>query len=213
MTLPINDRIRAERVIIQELEHREAMGIEEENEDVGDVEIPLPGTKEADRRKSKRVRTGKRWTQIIQAVADGDYTWDEFVSSLHPRELARGQLFDSRGGFSGRPPSLVPRAFHDACIKELMKRGKVLYQENYIQAIQAMTAIAQNTAAKDADRIKAAQFVIERLEGKAVERVEIASAAPWQEFVGGVVANVDEEIAIANAQDYLERRDSEIPSE
>lgn len=154
-------------------------------------------------------RLGKRWSEIIQNVKDGEHTWEEFVEALAPEELARGQLKDVNGNFSGRPPSFVPRAFHDACVRELLARGKVLYKENYVKAIQAMTQIATSQTAKESDRIKAAQFVIERLEGKVPDRVEISAADPWQQIISGIVAEVDDE-QIARAQDYLSRRQEDV---
>lgn len=163
---------------------------------------------DGDHRKRYRMkyagRLGKRWSEIIQAVQNGEHTWSDFVETLSPEELARGQLKDKNGTFLGRPPAFVPRAFHDACIRELLARGKVLYKENYVKAIQAMTDIANSPTAKESDRIKAATFVIERLEGKVPERVEISAADPWQQIISGIIAEVDEE-EIANAQAYLSR--------
>lgn len=154
-------------------------------------------------------RLGKRWSEIIQNIKDGEYKWEEFVEALAPEELARGQLKDVNGNFSGRPPSFVPRAFHDACVRELLARGKVLYKENYVKAIQSMTEIANSPTAKESDRIKAAQFVIERLEGKVPDRVEISAADPWQQIISGIVAEVDDD-QIARAQDYLSRRSEDV---
>jgi len=176
----------------------------------GDL-VPPSGVPDytVDPRKRKRLkfsRLGKRWSEITEAVKTGEYTWEEFTETLSPEELARGQLKDKHGGFLGRPPSFVPRAFHDACVRELLSRGKVLYKENYIACIHAMTEIAGDPAAKEGDRIKAAQFVIERLEGKVPDRLEIAAADPWQSIISGIVAEVEDD-QIARAQDYLNRRE------
>lgn len=172
--------------------------------------VPEPGRlgrKEIDERRRRRlkpVKLGKRWSEIVDDIQAGAYTWAEFVETLDPTELARGQLKDKNGEFKGRPPAIVPRAFHDACIRELISRGKTLYQENYVQAINAMTEIAQN-GDKDSDRIKAAQFVIERLEGKVPDKVEISQSDPFKEMIAGAVAEVAEDAAIANAQRYMDR--------
>ena len=149
-------------------------------------------------------RLGKRWSEIIQSVQNKEFTWDEFVGTLTPEELARGQLMDKNGSFTGRPPSYVPRQFHDACVRELLGRGRVLYKTNYVKAIEAMTEIATDENVKPADRFKAAQFVIERLEGKVPDKLEVAVADPWQQIISGIVAEVDEE-QIMNAQEYLNR--------
>lgn len=149
-------------------------------------------------------RLGKRWSEIILAIDAKEYTWDEFVGALTPEELARGQLMDKHGGFVGRPPSFVPRAFHDACIRELLGRGRQLYKESYVKAIQAMTGIAESQTAKESDRIKAATFVIERLEGKVPDKLEVSVADPWQQLISGIIAEADDEM-VGNAQEYLSR--------
>jgi hypothetical protein len=171
--------------------------------------VPEPGRSRAkgDKRTRRSVQLGRRWTEIMMRINSGEMTWKEFVSTLDSTELARAQLKDKNGGFAGRPPALVPRAFYDACIKELMTRGQEAYRQNYLEAIKAMTDIATNPGVKEGDRIKAAQFVIERLEGKVPDRLVVAAEDPFREFVAGVVANVEEETAIANAQKYLERRE------
>lgn len=152
-------------------------------------------------------RLGKRWSEIIMAVNAGEFTWDEFVATLDSSEIARGQLKDKAGHFRGRPPALVPRGFFDACRKELMKRAQSEYEKAYLAAIEAMTKIAkgEEMGAKPADKIKAAQFIIERLEGKTPERVEIKMSDPFADLVEGAIAQVSEDAAIANAQSYLER--------
>lgn len=182
------------------------------------VGVPEGGGKaeDGDHRRRYRMkyagRLGKRWSEIIQAVQNGEYSWDEFVESLTPEELARGQLMNKNGEFTGRPPNFVPRAFHDACVRELLGRGRILYKENYVKAIQAMTDIAASPNAKEADRIKAATFVIERLEGKVPERLEIAAADPWQQVISGIIAEVEDD-QIANAQQYLNRMSGSPSSE
>lgn len=157
-------------------------------------------------------RLGKRWSEIVQAVQNGEYTWDDFVESLTPEELARGQLMDKNGQFAGRPPSYVPRQFHDACIRELLGRGRVLYKESYIKAITAMAEIATSKTAKEADRIKAATFVVERIEGKVPDRLEVSASDPWQQVISGIIAEVEDD-QIANAQQYLNRMSGSPSSE
>lgn len=169
----------------------------------GDI-VPPPGTRSdrTGRKNIKIISLGQRWSKIMQDVKNEEYTWEEFANTLTPEELARGQLRDSKGTFTGRPPKFVPRAFHDACIRELLNRGQVLYKENYVAAIQSMTDIATNPNVAEKDRIKAAQFVIERLEGKVPDRLEISAADPWQAVIADIVAEVEDD-QIVRAQQYL----------
>jgi len=179
----------------------------------GDVEpetprvlVPEPGNREPGSRKKYRPELGKRWTEILTDIKAGDYTWEEFVSELSPTELARGQLKDSKGTFTGRPPSLVPRAFFNACTKELLKRGNTLYRDNYVDAVGMMMEIGRDRATKPETRLKALQFVIERIEGKIPEKVEVTVDDPWQKVLDGVIAEVTEDGAIGRAHDYLSRQ-------
>jgi hypothetical protein len=153
-----------------------------------------PFLTERQRRRGK-VRTARSWGRMLAAMSGTGMTMEEFVETLSPEELVTGKLKDKNGRFAGQPPQWVPREFHRACIRELMRRGKRLWQENYLQAIEAMTAIAtgQVPGVKPGDRLKAAQFVIERIEGKVPERLEIVEDSPWQALIEDIVADVPDE--------------------
>lgn len=160
-------------------------------------------------------RLGKRWSEIIIAVEEGVFTWDEFVATLDDSEIARGQLKDKDGKFRGRPPSLVPRGFFDACTKVLMKRARSEWEKAYLGSVEAMAQIAlgKQPGAKVSDVIKASQFVIERMEGKTPEKVEVKISDPFGDMVAGAIAEVSEDAAIANAHEYLERMGSNVEGE
>lgn len=147
-----------------------------------------------------KARTARAWGRMMQIMERTGVTMDEYVKSLSNEELARGQIRGSDGVFRGRPPAWVPREFHRECLRELMRRGRVLWQENYVQAIRVMTQVASGEikGASVADRLRAAQYVVERMEGKIPERVEIQVDAPWQDAIADIVAEVsDEQIASA----------------
>jgi len=139
-----------------------------------------------------KARQGRWWGRILQTMEDTGMTMEEFVATLSNEELARGQVKDKNGEFRGRPPQWVPRAFHRACISELMKRGQELWRTSYVEAIKAMTSIAVNKGggATPGEQIKAAQFVIERLEGKVPEKLIVEADAPWMAIMDGIVADV-----------------------
>jgi hypothetical protein len=138
------------------------------------------------------------WIRIMKDIKENRMSMEEFVKTLSPEELVRGEIKDKNGRFTGRPPQWVPRAFHRACIAELMLRGKRLWQENYLEAIEAMTEIAAGrgkagATATPGERIKAAQFVIERLEGKVPETLVVTHEQPWQVVMDGIVAEASDE--------------------
>lgn len=178
--------------------------------------VPPPGAPPPDDMRRRmflgKHRLGKRWTEIILAVQDGCFTWEEFVETLDASEIARGQLKDKYGRFRGRPPTFVPRAFFEACTRELYRRGRMEYEKAYLAAVETLTEISRD-GRKDADRIKAATFIIERLEGKAPEKVEIKVSDPFSDLVDGAIASIQEEAAIANAHNYFERMGSDEVSE
>lgn len=152
-----------------------------------------------------KVRIARAWGRMIAMLEKTGMSMEEFVATLTPEELVRGKLRDRNGNFTGRPPAWVPAQFHQACIRELLRRGKELWQLNYLEAIEAMTQIAAGKVkgASASDRLKAAQFVVERLEGKTPEIVLVAQDEPWQVVIDEIVAQVpDEQIAAAKAARY-----------
>jgi hypothetical protein len=152
------------------------------------IRSPLSDVK---KKKRKRIQIGTGWANALERMENEGITMAEFVKELSPEELARGRLKNADGSFRGAPTKWVPAEFHKECIRELMRRGKELYQVNYIEAIQSMTLIANSPSVEPAQRIKAAQFVIERIEGKVPERLEVGVSEPWQEILTGIVATVD----------------------
>lgn len=137
-------------------------------------------------------------------LKDTGMTMDEFVKTLTPEELVRGKLKDKNGHFTGADPAWVPRAFHRACVAELMRRGKTLWQENYLQAIEVMAEIASGRGAgllaTPGERIKAATFVIERIEGKVPEKLMLVEDKPWQVALDGIVAEVSDNQLVRGAK-------------
>jgi hypothetical protein len=108
---------------------------------------------------------------------------------MDDEELARGQFKDHGGKFRGRPPRVVPKDIHDKMVRELLQRGQRMFQESYLNAISVMENIALDPRAEHKDRIKAAQYIIERLAGKVPERVVFESADPWQQIIDDIIVH------------------------
>lgn len=184
------------------------------------VNVPPPGqpTFDADgklmdlrARQIIKVRMGKRWNEITQRVRAGEFTWDEFCEELTPEELARGQLMDSKGGWTGRPPEFVPKAFHNACMRQIKKRFDETLMANLERATNELVALGTNGEVDPATRARILQYLIERVMGKVPDKVVVSHSDPWEEIVSGIVSEVEDK-AIQNAQDYLART-SEIKKE
>lgn len=180
---------RKDRVVTELFGDKVAEEAEERRPKRSLEEQRKPGSVKTPKRRQK-IRLGSRWTQALDLIEANGWTMAQFCETLTPEELARGQLKSPDGTFSGPPVKWVPAEFHKACIRELMRQGKVMYQENYLQAIQAMTVIATTPSVDVGSRIRAAQFVIERIEGKVPERLEIGASEPWQELLVGILADV-----------------------
>lgn len=161
-----------------------------------------------------KARTNRAWTRVMAIMNETGMTMEEFVKQLSPEELVRGYVKDKNGKFGGRPPQWVPRAFHRACLSELIQRGQRLWQENYLRAIEVMAEIASGQGAGKLatpnERLKAAQFIVERLEGKVPERLIVSEENEWQGVLDGIVAEVsDEQVqrgmrALAGAHEVIE---------
>lgn len=160
------------------------------------------GPRKTPPRKEMKQRVGARWSQVLRDIDEGKITMSEFVKALTTEELVRGKLKAQDGTWKGAPPKWVPAEFHSACMKELLKRGKETYQQSFITAIEVFTAVAGDKGADPALRLKAAQYIWERVEGKVPERVEVSAAEPWEQIIGGIVAEAEDD-AIANASRVL----------
>lgn len=176
--------------------------------------IPRPGSKDAEdtRTAGARYHAGKRWSDIMDRIAKNEITWEDIVSEMDEEELARRQFRASTGTFVGRPPARPPLKFVQACDRELISRGALMWRSAYEKAIGTLVSIAESEEAKESDRIKAATLIIERIEGKVPDRVVVSAGASGEtvdEILMGVVAKVSaeeaENAAIGRAHDYTSR--------
>lgn len=166
---------------------------------------------------NNRAHMSRGWVRMERIMAETGMTMEEFVQGLSVEELVRGKFRDKSGKMQGRPPKFVPREFHRACLQELMRRGRDMWQKNYLAAIEAMTDIATGKGqvgaiATPGERLKAAQFVVERMEGKVPERLVVTDERPWQTVMDGIVAEVPQE-AIERGRKALEAAETVMDAE
>jgi hypothetical protein len=155
----------------------------------------------------EETRVPNRWFIVENLLQEGGISWAEFVKTMTTRELARGNLRAEDGSWEVRVPNWVPREFHRACMAELLRRGSVNYKSAYLKAIKVFTDIIDDPEAEPALKVKAAQYVWERIEGKVPERVQIQEAAPWQDTL--LEAVVSEEEMMAKAREMLKTKANE----
>lgn len=154
-----------------------------------------------DDRVNAYVRLGKRWSEIVQAVKAGEYTWAEFCDGLSEEELARGQLKDKDGGFVGRPPTLVPREFHLACQREQKRRFEEIFGSEVLGLAKEYIKLAKDQKIPAKDRAKLLQYAMERIFGGIPKDVRVSQEAPWEQMVVNVISDGDEGMS-----DHLKRR-------
>lgn len=151
--------------------------------------MPTPPKDRAPRGKGSQRHEHRVQGRMAQFIA-GEIT----VEDLDDEELMRGRIRDINGKFSGPKPKLIPREFHDALVRELLKRGDQLLRENFLMAMDTFFDIAGNKALEPKDRLKAAQYLWERVAGKVPDKVELkAEIAPWQEDIKEIVAKEPDE--------------------
>lgn len=156
---------------------------------------PAGGKKgaEADPRpRGMTIELGKRWSQIVWEVRAGKYTWQQFSESLTSEELARGQLRDANGGFSGRPPAMVPREFHLSCFRELKRRFDEEFQKDVIGIAKEFVKLAQNEDLPVQTRAKMMQYAMERVFGGIPKEVLVKQDAPWEAVFTTIVDTPDD---------------------
>lgn len=141
------------------------------------------------RSRTQYVQVGKRWSEIIENVRAGHYTWAEFVETLDPDELARGQLKDKNGKFQGRPPKMVPREFLLACQRELKAQFEFLFSKDVLKVTQQYLQMAQRGDIKDETRAKMLQYAMERVFGGIPKDLRISQEAPWESMVVNVMGD------------------------
>lgn len=109
------------------------------------------------------------------------------VEDLDEEELARCQLKDRNGKFTGRPPKYLPRSIVMAMKKEFLERGDQLFSESYVDAVKTFGRIMRDPRVDPAVQLKAAQYVVERIAGKTPERIELTTDAPWQVMLEKII--------------------------
>lgn len=138
--------------------------------------------KRVDTIKTKRrtATLGGTWSEIVDRIRDGEYTWDQFVQALTPEELARGQLMDKNGGFGGRPPEFVPRAFFLQCQREIHRRFNEKMQERLLSATDELIELSREGVMDPKDRAKTLIYLMERVVGPVPKEVIVSTEKPYE---------------------------------
>lgn len=131
------------------------------------------------------------------------------VKDLDDEELARGQFRDRKGGFSGNPPKQIPREMHDQFVAELFERADMRLREGLVACVDTMVEVASSPVYEAKDRLKAAQWVFERVRGKAPDVVVHQQDKPWEHVLQGITGGSREESRAARGVVDAEWSDEE----
>lgn len=136
------------------------------------------------------------WEQLRAKIEDdGEFTWDVFVQGMSPKELAYGGLRDpATGKINDKKPKWVPQAFHQACIRELIRRGKKTYHSSYLTSLRYFSRVVEDEEADPRLRFDAAKYIWERVEGKVPDKVVVTEDLPWMGAVADAVVSEEEMI-------------------
>lgn len=115
------------------------------------------------------------------------------VKDLDDEELAKGQFRARDGGFSGNPPKQIPREMHDQFVTELFERADMRLREGLVACVDTMVEVASSPVYEAKDRLKAAQWVFERVRGKSPDVVVHQQDKPWEHVFQGISGGSREE--------------------
>lgn len=139
------------------------------------------------------VRISGRYKDLIDGIID--------INTLDDEELARCQLKDKNGRFTGKPPTFLPRSLVQRMQREFFRRGDNLFSKSYVTAVQTMVDTMTDPMVDPAVRLKAAQYVVERVRGKTPEHVIVTGEdAPWQRILSAIIVGPEVEGDIVDAE-------------
>ena len=133
------------------------------------------------------------------------------VSEWDDEELQRGYRKDKNGNFRGSPPTLIPRAIHQEITRRNMEKAMVIMRDSLPDAVQVLTEIATNPLVEARDRIKAIEIIMDRVMGKAADRVEVTqNAPPWAKALQGAIVSLKSERVVETTATEVETTDAEV---
>ncbi len=128
--------------------------------------------------------TGKVYKRVWANIVNGNIP----ISAMDSEELAKGQLKDVNGNFTGSPGSLMPRDLADARTREVMNRVQEQFLSMAEQATKVYFDVLEDPAATHADKMRAAEYLHQRFLGKVPDRMELtAEMKPWEGLVNGTI--------------------------
>lgn len=142
----------------------------------------------------KRLPPNSRWAQLI----DGRLK----IEDLDDEELARGELRNVNGRFSGKQPQWIPKQFIQAMQRQIISRAAERWHSNLLEAQRQLIALGMDPRVDASVRYRALTYVIERSMGKIPDKIEMsATIKPYEELLEGVTVVRDVDIIEGEVED------------
>lgn len=135
------------------------------------------------------IRVTGRYAKLLLEPNHPDFIG---VEDLDTEELARGQLKDKNGRFTGRPPKFLPRQIVDAMKREHYARVNAILENSLSDMVKTMRAIALDEEADDSTRLKAAIYVFERFMGKTPDKINVTQQSTVDDIVDDIMYDINE---------------------
>jgi hypothetical protein len=128
----------------------------------------------------------------ISPTSAGILAGEVDLSEWSDEELARGQRRDKHGRWSGRPPKVIPSEVHAEIVRRKMSEAYTLLRENTYKAVEVLVEVATDKKASPAVRVQAAEQILDRTLGKAVEhmKLDVDVMAPWQRLIANSIVGM-----------------------
>ena len=128
------------------------------------------------------VRVTGRYAMLLQGIIK--------IEDLDDDELARGQLKDKNGYFSGRPPKMIPGEMVQAMRREWISRAEAKLREALMDhGIGTLVEIAKNKQMDEGVRLRAAERIIERTMGKVPDKIELRAEDPVEALFRSILSD------------------------
>jgi len=133
----------------------------------------------------------------IGATSAGVLAGEIDLSDWDDEELIRGRRRNRNGGWSGRPPKLLPAAFFQELTRRRFSRAYQLLEGSLIDGARFLASIIRNDGAPNADRLRATELLFDRILGRPKEQLRLdvhGDLSPFQKLLMTAIVGHEEQV-------------------
>jgi hypothetical protein len=132
---------------------------------------------------------------VVNRTTAGILNGELDISVWSDEELLRGQRKNKNGKWTGRAPVLLPAQVVHELTRRRFQRAHMLLADSLVDCVQMLRSIVNDRRASKADRIRAAETILDRVLGRPKESVSLDINPGWQGIVArGIVAVAESEV-------------------